>query len=426
MLDKRYPGPDTILRRSLDNGITVLAYENFASQTVAIEAVVRAGALQEDANLAGLSSFTAEMLLRGTERYDFDQIFELLESYGASLSFSGGRHLTQISGYCLVEDVDLVLDIMVQALRSPLFQESQVERVRGQFETGLKMRANDTGRMASLAFMETLYGDHPYGRPVHGYFDSVARIQLGDLLDFHDLHYGPQGMIIGIAGAICSETVFTKVCETFDNWDNSRQVVIPAVADATRPEKNIVRSVEMPGKSQVDIIMGLPGPRRSASDYLHVSLMNTILGVFGMMGRIGQNLREEKGLAYYASSHLAGGLGPAPWSASAGTTPRDVARVISGIKYEILRMQEELVPSDELGDCKSFRVGLLPVGLETNMALADTIVDIELYELGLDYLQRYPDLILSISAKEVQAAAKKYLSTEGLVISLAGPFHGVE
>ena len=156
MLDKRYPGPDTILRRSLDNGITVLAYENFASQTVAIEAVVRAGALQEESAMAGLSSFTAEMLLRGTERYEFGQISELLESYGASLSFSSGRHLTQISAYCLVEDVDLVLDIMAQALRAPMFQESQVERVRGQFETGLKMRANDTGRMASLTFMETL------------------------------------------------------------------------------------------------------------------------------------------------------------------------------------------------------------------------------------------------------------------------------
>src|SRR5210317_1812057 len=102
MLDKRYPGPDSILRRILPNGITVLAYENSASQTISVEGYISAGALHEDAEMAGLSSFTANMLLRGTEHHDFDQIFELLESCDASLGFGGARHLTQFSSYCLV------------------------------------------------------------------------------------------------------------------------------------------------------------------------------------------------------------------------------------------------------------------------------------------------------------------------------------
>jgi zinc protease len=422
MLDKRYPGPDSIQRRELPNGITVLAYENFASQTVAIEGFIRTGALQEDADKAGLSSFTADMLLRGTEKFDFVQIYELLESYGASLDFGSGRHLTQFSSYCLAEDVDVALELMAQALRAPVFVESQVERVRGQIETELQIRANDTGRMASLAFMESLYKDHPYGRSVHGNIETIERIRSDDLVTFHSLHYGPKGMVIGIAGAIRGEKALDKVSEAFGDWVNMKQPVLPSVPDMPRPASEIVRMVPIPGKSQVDLVLGLPGPRRSAPDYLHASLMNTILGVFGMMGRIGRNVREEQGLAYYASSHLAGSLGPAPWSANAGTAPEDVNGVISGIKREITRMQNEMVPAAELADCKSYRVGSLPVNLETNTALADTLVDMELYGLGLDFLQRFPILIQSISAEQVQAAAQKYLSDEELVIALAGSF----
>ena len=82
--------------------------------------------------------------------------------------------------------------------------------------------------------------------------------------------------------------------------------------------------------------------------------------------------------------------------------------------------------SRELDDCKSFRIGSLPVNLETNAALADIIVDMELYDLGLDYLQRYPNLIRAISAEDVRAAARTYLSNEQLVIALAGPFPDVQ
>jgi zinc protease len=275
--------------------------------------------------------------------------------------------------------------------------------------------------MASLTFMESLYKDHPYGRSIHGYIETIGRITRDDLAEFHRQQYGPKGMVIGISGAIPSEKALDKVSEAFGDWVNMRQPALPSVPDMPRPASEIVRTVSIPGKSQVDLILGLPGPRRSAPDYLHASLMNTVLGVFGMMGRIGRNVREEQGLAYYASSHLAGGLGPAPWSANAGTAPEDVDSVISGIKQEIAQMQNEIVPAAELADCKSYRVGSLPVSLETNTALADTLVDMELYDLGLDFLQRFPILIRSISAEQVQAAAQKYLSDEELVIALAGP-----
>jgi zinc protease len=193
------------------------------------------------------------------------------------------------------------------------------------------------------------------------------------------------------------------------------------VGDQPRPAGLVRHNVNMPEKAQADIIMGLPGPRRSAEDYLEASMMNTILGVFGMMGRIGQNVREEQGLAYYAYSRLSGGLGPGAWTAAAGVSPENVEQAVASILDEIKRIQDEPVDDDELADSKAYRIGSLPVSLETNGALADVIGDMEYYELGLDFLQTYAERINRITVADVQAAARKYLSVDELAVVVAGP-----
>jgi zinc protease len=177
----------------------------------------------------------------------------------------------------------------------------------------------------------------------------------------------------------------------------------------------------MPQKTQSDIMLGLPGPVRAAPDYLEASVANTILGVFGMMGRLGMTVREEQGLAYYAYSRLQGGLGPAPWFVSTGVAPDKVQQAIDSILVEIDRLINEPIPEDELADTQAYRTGTLPVSLETNDGLASIITDIELYELGLDYLQKLPEKIEAMTPESVQAAAKKYLSTEQIAIAVAGP-----
>jgi zinc protease len=415
------PGPATIQRRQLDNGLTILVYENPASASVVLEGLVRSGAMAEPAAKAGMADFTADLLMRGTAARTFDEIFEALESVGAGLSFGGGRHVTQFAGQSLVEDLDLLLDLLAEALCRPVFPPDHVEHVRGQAITGLHMRANDTRRMARLAFNELLYGDHPYGRSLSGYLDTMQSISRDDLIDFHASTYGPRGMILTVVGAVSADEVFRKVDGVLGAWKADGQRPMPEASDVARPAGLVRRNVPMPEKVQCDIVLGLPGPRRSVEDYLDASMTNTILGVFGMMGRIGQNVRETRGLAYYASSRLEGGMGPGAWSASAGVAPHNVELTIEAIRDEVRRIQDEPVPVAELGDTQAYRIGSMPVGLETNSGLADVITDMEYYELGLDYLLEYPARVRDMTPERIQAAARKYLSADQLAIAVAGP-----
>jgi zinc protease len=421
MLDRSYPGPESIHRQVLSNGIVVLVYENFAAESVVVEGYLRAGALSEGRAQAGLADFVASTLLRGTRHHTFSGIYEALESVGASLDFGAGRHVTDFSGGGLAEDLDLVLDLLADALRYPTFPAEDVEQVRGEALTGLQIRANDTRQMAGLRFREMLYGDHPYAYSVVGYPDSVMSISRDHLVEFHNQHYGPQEMAVIIVGAVKAEDAVRRVEATLGDWRNDAYLAPPPAPPAARPIVTIEDYVSIPNKTQSDLVMGLAGPPRAVPDYLDVSMANTILGVFGMMGRLGVAVREEQGLAYYVYSQLGGGLGPSPWYVATGVSPDRVSQARRSILDEIARMQDELVPEDELADNKTYRTGSLPVSLETNDGLASIISDMELLDLGLDYLQRFPSLIEEITPERVQAAAQKYWSTEQLAVAVAGP-----
>ncbi|MFW6097707.1 MAG: M16 family metallopeptidase [Chloroflexota bacterium] len=421
MPDRTYPGPQNIRRTELDNGIVVLVYENFAAQSVVVEGYYWAGALSEPREKAGLADFVAGMLMRGAKGRSFDEIYEALESVGASLDFSAGRHLSEFSAAGLAEDLDLLLDLLSDSLRQPTFPANEVEQLRGEIMTVLQIRANDTRHMAGLRFRELLYDGHPYGTSTQGYPDTVAIITREDLQDFHQRHYGPEGLTITVVGAVEADDAVRRVDAALGDWRNDAWIASPELPSVSRPDGALRDYVAMPEKTQSDIVMGLPGPPRSAADYLDASMANTILGVFGMMGRLGEKVREEQGLAYYAYSRLQGGLGPSPWYVSTGVAPENVDQAIESILHEIARIQDEPVSAEELEDSKLYRTGSLPVSLETNDGLASIISDMELLDLGHDYLQQFPDLIEEITPERVQAAAQKYFSTEQIAIVVAGP-----
>ena len=420
-MSNSYPSPETIHRYELDNGIILLVYENFASQSVVIDGALRTGALVESQDKAGLASMTASLLMRGTVNNDMDAIYEQLESVGASLGMSSGFTSSSFGGGSLVEDIDLLLALTADSLRHPTFPTEQVERVRGERLTGIQMGLNNTRTRATLAFDELVYGDHPYSRSSSGSLETVPTITRDDIVDFHKNNYGPNGMIITIVGAISAEDALTKVKSVFGDWQVPNQQALPDMPTCDPLPETVRTFVEMPQKTQSDIVIGVAGPPRSAPDFQDARLANTVLGVFGMMGRLGKNVREKQGLAYYARSGLPSGRGPGPWSASTGVSPDKVNQAIDSIIHEMNRMRDELVPVEELADSQAYLTGSLPVSLETNDGLAGIITSMELNDLGLDYLQRYEDEINAVTPERVQQAAQKYLHTDRLAISIAGP-----
>jgi zinc protease len=275
--------------------------------------------------------------------------------------------------------------------------------------------------MASLTFDQIVYPGHPYARPDDGYVETVNAISRQDLVDFHRNNYGPQGMVMAVVGAVTPDEVFSGVNDLLGDWGNPGQPLPAELPPNPSPAVPLTRKIDIPGKFQADLVMGVIGPERRAADFIPAALANNILGVFGMMGRIGESVREEAGLAYYAYSQLSGGMGPGPWYVSAGVDPKNVEQAAELIRKEIERFSSQVVSSDELSDSQSNFIGRLPLSLESNSGMAAAILNLERYELGLDYYRRYPDLVRNVSVDDILASAKHYWDLDKLAVSIAGP-----
>lgn len=415
------PGAEDIHRVVLSNGITVLSRANFNSPSVVVSSYLYAGGLLDPDEKLGLADFASTALMRGTQTRDFQKLYDELESVGASFGYNSGTHYTSFGGRSLVEDLPLLLDVMADTLQNPTFPEDQVEKLRAQMLTGLAIRAQDTSDMASLTFDELLFDGHPYSRADEGWPETVQAITLDDLVAFHRKYYGPRGMVISIVGAVEPEKAAGEVERILGGWQNEVQEDAPELPEFKPPTKTVQKHHSIPGKSQSDIVMGTYGPKRNDPEYMSASLGNNILGQFGLMGRIGDVVREQSGLAYYAYSSLSTGVGPGAWYVSAGINPSNVEKATNLIAQELKLYVDEGVTAEELSDSQANFVGRLPLSLESNGGVAGALLNIERFDLGMDYYRQYPDLVRAVTVDDVRETAQKYIDPSRLVIATAGP-----
>jgi zinc protease len=415
------PSSADITRSTLSNGITVLMRTNRNSAAVSLAGYVGAGSLLDPMEKLGLADFTAQALKYGTQNYGFQEIYDLLESCGANLGFSASIHNTNFSGRCLSEDLPLLLDLLRDTLTQPTFPENEVGMLKDQLLASLRIRAQDTRAISANTFDRLLYGSHVYGVPTEGEPETVSTITAEDLRQFHSEHYGPRGMAIAVTGDINIPAVLTLLETTLGSWVNPDQSAEPLLAAPTGPKEKQRKHITIPGKYQTDLVMGTLGPARKSKDFLTALLGNNILGQFGLMGRIGDVVRDQAGLAYYASTSLHATSLCGAWEVVAGVNPANLERAIELIQQELERFRTTPVWAEELADSKANLIGRLPISLESNAGVAYLLLRIERFELGLDYLHDYVRSMQTITAENIRSVAWRYLDLEKLVIASAGP-----
>lgn len=405
----------------LENGLTILIHENHNLPLVSLKAKIKTGSLYEPQEKAGLASFVGRMLTKGTKTKSAEEIASEIDFVGGDISAGGGGSSSYVACEVLKKDMDLALELVSDVLINPSFDPQEMEKERGFILSGIKSRKDNPKVVARLEFKELIYEKHPYHRPISGYEETVKGITRKDIIDFHQKYYAPNNTILTIVGDVDTEILIQKIKEKFEAW-SGRAVEFPGFPAVSRQEEINEKTIYME-REQVHIFLGHLGIRRTNPDYYSLLVMDVILGAGGLSARIPYNLRDIKGLAYTAYSDISGSAGqePGQFMAYMAVSPENKDKAIKGLLEEIKRIRNEPVTAQELEDAKSYLTGSYYFGLQGNSALAGYLLFCETYNLGFDFIERYPRYIDRITQKDVQRAAQKYLHPEAYSLVVVGP-----
>ena len=404
-------------REVLPNGIVLLVAERPAVPIVAVRLLTRAGAAFEPEDRAGLASLTGALLTRGTAKRTGPEIDSAIEFVGGNLSAVAGRDSLAVALSVQKKDFALGLDLLSDVVLSPAFPAAEMTRKVAEIQASIKRSEEDPGTVASRALSRLVYPGHPYGRPVEGTHESVARLSRDDVVKFYAQHARPDATIVAVVGAVTVDEARREIVSRFGSWarpPGPPPSIAPVIAPASPREETIKRDL-----TQATLMFGRRAVRQTDPEYFPLSVASYVLGG-GSASRLYTRVREEAGLAYAVYSYVAPARYGAAFAVTAQTRTAEVPKVVAMIREELARITREPVSPRELALAKQYLIGSFPFRLDTSTKVADFLAAIEDQGLGLDYGDRYKERIGRVTARDVQEVAAKFFPPASFDLVIVG------
>lgn len=410
---------DIVPTRSVTaNGMTVLFLEQHFLPTVEIHALVKVGSAQDPPDKAGLANLTASLLDEGTQTRTSRQMAEQIDFVGGSLEAHAAEDFTTASARVLKKDADLGFALLADMLQHPAFQKQEFERVRTQILGEILSDDDDPGNVAMKAFHQLIFHGHPYSWPARGAEDTLNKITVADVQQFHAREYLPNQTILVIVGDLTQDQATTLVQTHFGSWKKGP----PSPYQLKKPspiDRKMVQLIEK-DLTQSTIVLGHTGISRTNPDYYAVTVMNYILGAGGFSSRLMDSIRDKQGLAYGIMSQFDSRLLPGAFFVSLQTRTEVTNQAITGVLAEVKGIRDAPVTDQELNEAKSFIVGSFPLRVDSSAKLANVLAQVEFYNLGSDYFTNYPKAIEKVTKDDVLRVAKQYLDPQHYALVVVG------
>ena len=270
---------------------------------------------------------------------------------------------------------------------------------------------------AQRRFAAALYPQSPYGRPVEGNEASVKGLEQKGLREFFERNYRPNRAILSVVGDISHEEMTLAFNQAFRAWQKGEPSGGPLIPSTYGAAQTIRVNKDL---TQANIILGHQGLGRENPDYYAVQVMNYILGGGGFSSRAMDSIRNERGLAYSVYSYFSAERGRGEFQLVMQTKNETSQEAIRIAQEEMRRIREQPVSERELDDAKDYLIGSFPLRLDTNRKVANFLAQVEFFQLGLDYPDRYPNLIRQVTRADIERVAKRYLQPEKLITVIVG------
>ncbi len=399
-------------------GIEVWLVHDSTVPLIALEYAFAGGSSQDPSDKPGLANMMASLLDEGAGDLDATAFQGRMEELAIELRFWADRDHLRGSLRTLSARRDEAVDLLRLALNAPRFAPEAIERIRTQLASELRRLSTDPNDIVSKTWWSTAFPGHPYGRPDKGTLESVAQINRDELLNYVSHVFARDKLKIAVVGDIDAAETGKLVDRVFGSLPaKSNLVEVPTV----KPEalgRRVVVDLDVP---QAVVSFGGIGLPRSHPDFVTAFVVNHILGGGSFTSRLYQQVREKRGLAYgvytslYPMEHTALFMG---WTA---TRAEKTGEAIEIIEAETRRMAESGPTEDELAKAKAFLEGSFALRFDTSTKIAGQLVQIQIDNLGIDYIDKRNDMVEAVTAADAKRVAKSMLSGDYLTTIVGRP-----
>ncbi|MCC3245540.1 insulinase family protein [Methylocystis sp. WRRC1] len=403
-------------------GVTAWLVESYAVPLVALEFAIRGGAAQDPADKPGLATLLAGMLDEGAGPHDARGFHRAIDELAIHLGFGADRD--SISGHLqtLSKNTGKAFELLKLALTEARLDAADVARVRSQLSAELKRDLNEPDAMASKAFREAAFPNHPYGRPVRGDLATIDTLSREDLIAMRERLFAKKDLAIAVVGAIDAATLSERLDETFGAFAQKNDLIPVAPVTLANVGTRKVVDLDVP---QSTIRFGRPGVTKRDPDYFAVVVANHILGGGTFTARLFREVREKRGMAYSVYSQL-NEYDQCPMLLGAAATRNERAgEALKVIEEEVRRFAEEGPTEDELDKAKKFLIGSYALRFDTSTKIASQLVKLQMDGFEPSYLDERNGRIAAVGLEDCKRAAKRLLGDGGLLVTIVGRPEGV-
>jgi predicted Zn-dependent peptidase len=398
-----------IWRYVLPNGLPVIIKPNHAIPLVSMRLAFLGGQLAETEETQGISSFTAEMLERGTTSRSAAQIAAEVEGIAGGLEGFSGRNSFGLTGEFLTENLDTGLDLFADVLLEPSFPADEIEKLRTDRIAAIKRREDDLAGKAFELFAQALYPNHPYRFRIIGNEESARRVDRAALIDFYRTRAAPKNGVLSVVGDVEPEQIVEALESRLGGWTGPDSVELPERPSNGRPPGPRDVSV-VKDKQQVHLVLGFPGLTVHDPDLPALEVLTQILA--GQGGRLFLELRDRRSLAYTVTAFSIEGLDPGSFGVYIASAPDKREESLEGLRSELQRLLDEPIDPDELERARAYLIGSHAVALQRYGLQASLLALDELYGLGATHYLDYARRIEAVTLDDVKRVAQRLVDLD--------------
>jgi zinc protease len=400
-------------------GIEAWLVRSPTAPLIAIDFAFRGGSSQDPADEPGVASMVAGLIDEGAGELDARAFHEQLESHAIGLSYSASRDQFNGSLRTLLDHQDKAFELAKISLTAARFDPEAVERIRNSLLADLRRASTNPNQVASRRWWETAFPGHPYQWPVNGTLESVADITSADLKAYVGRVFARDNLKIGIVGNVDAATAGAIVDRIFGALPAKADLAPIASANPQGLGRKIMIDLDVP---QSVVMIGGEGIARKDPDFMAAYIVNEILGGGSFVSRLYREVREVRGLAYSVYSALLPLDHAALFVSGTATRSDRAGQSLDIVEHEIRRLAETGPTEEELTRAKSFLKGSYALRFDTSSKIASQLVQIQMDDLGIDYIQKRNSLVDAVTLADVKRVAKRLLEG-GLLVTVVGRPH---